>query len=59
MFRKRWPVFVTPLVSTVRGQASREGELTRAVVGRGTVVRHMRDGSVQMLFVTGEATLDG
>lgn len=32
-------------------------ELARAVVGRGTVVRYMRDGSTQMLFVTGKLWL--
>ncbi|CAM9458926.1 unnamed protein product [Laminaria digitata] len=40
----------------VGGGASRE-EVTRAVVGRGTVVRYMRDGSVQMLFVTGDVVV--
>eukprot|EP00903_Cladosiphon_okamuranus_P016097 g14858.t2 len=29
-------------------------EFCRAVVGKGTVVRYMRDGSTQMLFVTGD-----
>lgn len=29
-------------------------ELSRVVVGRGTVVRHLRDGTTQMLFVTGK-----
>ncbi|CAN0080547.1 unnamed protein product, partial [Scytosiphon promiscuus] len=29
-------------------------EFARAVVGRGTVVRNMRDGSTQMLFATGD-----
>ncbi|CAM9091877.1 unnamed protein product [Ectocarpus fasciculatus] len=29
-------------------------EFARAVVGKGTVVRYMRDGSIQMLFVTGD-----
>lgn len=33
-------------------QAARN-EIARAVVGNGTVVRYMRDGSTQMLFATG------
>lgn len=31
-----------------------KSEISRAIVGRGTVVRHMRDGSTQMLFATGK-----
>ncbi|CAM9950707.1 unnamed protein product, partial [Ectocarpus sp. 12 AP-2014] len=32
-------------------------EFARAVVGKGTVVRYMRDGSIQMLFVTGDVVV--
>lgn len=41
-----------PSISRVKFQAAKD-EFARAVVGRGTVVRCMRDGSTQMLFVTG------
>ena len=34
-------------------QAAKD-EISRAVVGRGTVVRYMRDGSTQKLFATGK-----
>ncbi|CAM9405657.1 unnamed protein product [Ectocarpus sp. 4 AP-2014] len=34
-----------------------KGEFARAVVGKGTVVRYMRDGSIQMLFVTGDVVV--
>lgn len=43
------PTFSTPIA---HAQAAKD-EFSRAVVGKGTVVRYMRDGSTQMLFVTG------
>lgn len=43
------PVFLPPIMFA---QAAKD-EFSRAVVGKGTVVRYMRDGTTQMLFVTG------
>lgn len=40
-----------------QSQAAR-AERARVIVGRGTVVRYMRGGAIQMLFVTGERRAD-
>lgn len=50
-----YPVTVEQCGRTYANQTqAAKSEISRAIVGRGTVVRHMRDGSTQILFATGE-----